>query len=287
MTIGWIGTGIMGLSMCSHLMNGGYKAVVYNRTAAKAQSLVDKGAKLCATPMDVAKQSDIIFTMVGYPKDVEEVYFGETGIFKGLSEGKIVVDMTTTKPSLAERIYEEAKKVGCEALDAPVSGGDSGAKNACLSIMVGGDQATLDKVMPLFKLMGKSIVLEGKAGAGQHTKMANQIQITGTMIGMSEALLYAKTAGLDLETMVATISKGAAGCHALDNLAPRVIKGDYNPGFIINHFIKDMGIALEEAKRMGIKLRGVELVESLYRKIQEEGHGADGTQALVKALGGF
>lgn len=287
MTIGWIGTGIMGLSMCSHLMDGGYEAVVYNRTAAKAQALVDKGAKLAASPREVASACDVVFTMVGYPSDVEEVYFGENGIFKGIRKGSIVVDMTTTKPSLAERIYAKAQEIGCEALDAPVSGGDSGARNACLSIMVGGDQSTLDKVMPMLKLMGTSIILEGAAGAGQHTKMANQIQITGTMIGMSEALLYAKKAGLDLKTMVDTISKGAAGCHALNNLAPRVIKGDYNPGFIINHFIKDMGIALEEAKRMGIELKGVELVESLYRKLQEAGGGAEGTQALVKALGEF
>lgn len=287
MRIGWIGTGIMGLSMCSHLMDGGNQATVYNRTAEKAQPLVQKGATLVDSPMKVAQNCDILFTMVGYPADVEEVYFGENGIFKGVRPGMILVDMTTTKPSLAVEIYNRAKTVGCEALDAPVSGGDSGARNACLSIMVGGDQSTLDKVMPLLKLMGTSIVLEGAAGAGQHTKMANQIQIAGTMIGMCEALVYAKKAGLDLQTMVDTIAKGAAGCHALNNLAPRVIKGDFKPGFIVNHFIKDMGIAIEESKRMGIRLQGTELVESLYRKLQQAGCGLDGTQALVKVLGEF
>lgn len=287
MRIGWIGTGIMGYSMCSHVMDGGHEAWVYNRTMSKAQGLLDKGAHEAASPMEVAEKADVIFTMVGYPQDVEEVYFGEKGIFKGLSAGKTVVDMTTTKPSLAVDIYNKAKEIGCFALDAPVSGGDSGARNATLSIMVGGEQEVLDRVLPLLKLMGTSIVLEGKAGAGQHTKMANQIQIAGTMIGMCEALVYSKAAGLDLQKMVDTISKGAAGCHALNNLAPRIIKGDYAPGFIINHFIKDMGIAIEESRRMGITLHGLELVESLYRKIQEQGGGLDGTQALVKVLGEF
>ena len=287
MNIGWIGTGIMGLSMCSHLIDGGHKAVVYNRTASKAKPLVDKGARMVSSPKEVAENSDVIFTMVGYPKDVQEVYFGENGIFSGLTSGKILVDMTTTKPSLAIDIYGKAKEAGCEALDAPVSGGDSGARNAKLSIMVGGDQETLDKVLPLLKLMGTSIVLEGKAGAGQHTKMANQIQIAGTMIGMCEALVYSKEAGLDLERMVNTIAKGAAGCFSLDNLAPRIIKGDFAPGFIVNHFIKDMGIAIEESHRMGISLPGLELVESLYEKLQQQGNGLDGTQALVKVLGDF
>ncbi len=287
MKIGWIGTGIMGLSMCGHLMDAGHSMVVYNRTREKAQSLLDRGAVFAASPKEVARQSEVIFTMVGYPKDVEHVYFGENGIFEGLEKGKILVDMTTTKPSLAVEIYDKAKAVGCEALDAPVSGGDSGARNACLSIMVGGDQSTLDKVLPLLKLMGTAIMLEGKAGAGQHTKMANQIQIAGSMIGMCEALVYSKAAGLDLQKMVDTISKGAAGCHALNNLAPRIIKGDYAPGFIVNHFIKDMGIAIEESHRMGIELKGLELVESIYRKLQEQGNGTDGTQALVKVLGDF
>jgi len=293
MKIGWIGTGIMGFSMCKHLIEGGNEAVVYNRTPSKANGLVQMGATLMQSPAAVAKNCDILFTMLGFPSDVEQVYFGKDGIFEGITSAKehntqsanILVDMTTTKPSLAVRIYEKAKEIGCESLDAPVSGGDSGAKNATLSIMVGGDASTLGKVQPLFELMGKSIILEGAAGAGQHTKMANQIQIAGTMIGMCEALAYSKDAGLDLEKMLATISKGAAGCHSLDNLAPRIIKGDYNPGFIVEHFVKDMKIALEESKKMGLQLKGLELVESMYEELCAKGYGKAGTQALVKVIG--
>ena len=312
MRIGWIGTGIMGSSMCKHLIEGGHSAVVYNRTRSKTDSLVALGAKYLSSPAEVAKASDVVFTMVGFPADVENVYFGEGGIFEGVSElvgagccgssagagvagitgvsaaggaGPILVDMTTTKPSLAVKIYKKAKEMGLEALDAPVSGGDSGARNASLSIMVGGDASTLAKVEPLFKLMGKSIVLEGPAGAGQHTKMANQIQIAGTMVGLCEALAYSKAAGLDLETMVATISKGAAGCFSLDSYAPRIIKGDYAPGFIVEHFVKDMKIAIEESHRMGLELKGLELVESMYEELCAKGYGRCGTQALVKVIG--
>ncbi len=292
MNIGWIGTGIMGTSMCKHLIEGGNHAVVYNRTKSKTTSLVALGATYVESPALVAQNCDVLFTMVGFPTDVEDVYFGKNGIFTGLEEAKassackpILVDMTTTKPSLAVKIYEKAKTIGCEALDAPVSGGDTGAKNATLSIMVGGDASSLAKVEPLFKLMGKSIVLEGKAGAGQHTKMANQIQIAGTMVGLCEALAYSKAAGLDLETMVATISKGAAGCFSLDSYAPRIIKGDYAPGFIVEHFVKDMKIAIEESHRMGLKLKGLELVESMYEELCKKGYGRCGTQALVKVIG--
>lgn len=292
MNIGWIGTGIMGTSMCKHLMEGGNRAVVYNRTKSKTDSLVTLGATYLESPALVVQNCDVLFTMVGFPPDVEEVYFGENGIFAGLEQAKssscckpILVDMTTTKPSLAVKIYEKAKSIGCEALDAPVSGGDSGARNATLSIMVGGDASTLAKVEPLFKLMGKSIVLEGSAGAGQHTKMANQILIAGTMVGLCEALAYSKKAGLDLETMVATISKGAAGCFSLDSYAPRIIKGDYAPGFIVDHFVKDMKIAIEESHRMGLKLKGLELVESMYEELSAKGYGKCGTQALVKVIG--
>lgn len=295
MKIGWIGTGIMGYSMCKHLMDAGNEAIVFNRTQSKAQGLVELGAKLAKTPAEVAKDCDVLFTMVGYPSDVEQVYFGKDGIFEGLEEARkkgedanaarILVDMTTTKPSLAVRIYEKSKEIGCESLDAPVSGGDSGARNATLSIMVGGDASTLEKVKPLFEVMGKSVLLEGPAGAGQHTKMANQIQIAGTMVGMCEALVYSKKAGLDLEKMVATIAKGAAGCHSLDNLAPRVIRGDYEPGFIVEHFIKDMKIALEESRRMGLELKGLELVEAMYEQLSGKGYAKAGTQALVKVIG--
>lgn len=295
MKIGWIGTGIMGYSMCKHLMDAGNETIVFNRTQSKAQGLVELGAKLAKTPAEVAKDCDVLFTMVGYPSDVEQVYFGKDGIFEGLEEARkkgedanaarILVDMTTTKPSLAVRIYEKSKEFGCESLDAPVSGGDSGARNATLSIMVGGDASTLEKVKPLFEIMGKSVLLEGPAGAGQHTKMANQIQIAGTMVGMCEALAYSKKAGLDLEKMVATIAKGAAGCHSLDNLAPRVIRGDYEPGFIVEHFIKDMKIALEESRRMGLELKGLELVEAMYEQLSGKGYAKAGTQALVKVIG--
>ncbi len=292
MNIGWIGTGIMGTSMCKHLMEGGNRAVVYNRTKSKTDSLVTLGATYVESPALVAQNCDVLFTMVGFPPDVEEVYFGQNGIFAGLEKANssssckpILVDMTTTKPSLAVKIYEKAKSIGCEALDAPVSGGDSGARNATLSIMIGGDASTLAKVEPLFQLMGKSIVLEGAAGAGQHTKMANQILIAGTMVGLCEALAYSQKAGLDLETMVATISKGAAGCFSLDSYAPRIIKGDYAPGFIVDHFVKDMKIAIEESHRMGLKLKGLELVESMYEELSAKGYGKCGTQALVKVIG--
>lgn len=293
MRIGWIGTGIMGFSMCRHLIEAGNEAVVFNRTPSKALGLVELGARMVQTPFEVAQNCEVLFTMVGYPKDVEEVYFGDEGVFKGIEaaheEGhgaaNILVDMTTTKPSLAVKIYEKARGIGCESLDAPVSGGDSGARNATLSIMVGGDASTLEKVQGLLETMGRSIVLEGGAGAGQHTKMANQIQIAGTMVGMCEALAYSKAAGLDLGKMVATISKGAAGCHSLDNLAPRIIDGDFKPGFIVEHFVKDMKIALDESRRMGIELKGLELVESMYEQLCALGYGKAGTQALVKVVG--
>lgn len=282
--IGWIGTGVMGRWMCHHLMAAGYNAVVYNRTAAKAQPLVEEGATLAGTPREVAMKSDIIFTMVGFPTDVEECYFGTEGLFSGAKPGKIFVDMTTTKPSLAIRINGKARELGCDSIDAPVSGGDVGAREARLSIMAGGVKDTYETVLPFFNIMGKASVLEGGPGAGQHTKMANQITIAGTMIGVCEALLYARKAGLDLDTMVGTISKGAAGCWTLDNLAPRIIKGNYAPGFFIDHFVKDMGIALEEAQKMQLSLPGLALVNQLYVALQGTGNGRNGTQALVLAL---
>lgn len=282
--IGWIGTGVMGRWMCHHLIAAGYQAVVYNRTISKTRPLIEEGAILAKDSCEVAQKSDIIFTMVGFPSDVEECYFGADGIFAGAKPGSIFVDMTTTKPSLAIMINEKAKQIGCDSIDAPVSGGDVGAREAKLSIMAGGSQETYEAVLPFFNIMGKSVVLEGGPGAGQHTKMANQITIAGTMIGVCESLLYAHKAGLDLNTMVGTISKGAAGCWTLDNLAPRIIKGDYAPGFFIDHFVKDMGIALEEARRMHISLPGLALVNQLYVALQGTGNGKNGTQALVLAL---
>ena len=282
--IGWIGTGVMGSSMCMHLLNKGYKCTVFNRTKRKAKKLIDAGAEWAKTPREVTECSDVIFTIVGFPKDVREVYFGKRGILEGLQKGKILVDMTTTEPSLSEEIYKEAKKVGVSSIDAPVSGGDIGAKSGTLSIMVGGDKSAVTSVMPLFKLMGKNIVHQGGAGEGQHTKMCNQIMVSGLMIGMCETLLYGYKAGLDLNTMLSSISKGAAACWMLDNLAPRIVKRDFDPGFYVEHFIKDLGIALSEAKRMDISLPGLALVNQLYISTQAQGYGRNGQQALTLAL---
>lgn len=283
-TIGWIGTGVMGVSMCKHVMPLASRTVVYNRTKAKAQPLLDAGALWAENAAEVARQSDLIFTIVGYPQDVEETYFGPAGIFKEIKEGAIVVDMSTTKPSQALRIYAEAQKHGVGALDAPVSGGDVGARLGKLSIMVGGEEASFEAVRPYFETMGTSIKLQGGPGSGQHTKMTNQIVIAGTMIGVCEALVYGKRANLDLEKMIATISKGAAGCWSLDNLAPRILQDNYDPGFYIDYFVKDMGIALEEAAAMQIFMPGLALVRQLYITMQAVGEGKLGTQGLIRAL---
>ena len=284
--IGWIGTGVMGRWMCTHLQRAGYPVAVYNRTREKAQPLLEDGALWCDSPAEVTRNADIIFTIVGYPRDVEAVYFGQQGILGAASPGKVFVDMTTTKPSLAVQISERARSISCQALDAPVSGGDVGAREARLAIMVGGDRETFDAIYPLFKLMSRTenIVYEGAAGSGQHTKMCNQITISGTMIGMCEAMLYGYRAGLSIETMLKTISSGAAGCWSLDNLAPRIAAGNFNPGFFVEHFIKDMAIALEEAAAMDIALPGLALVHQMYLALKASGHGTSGTQALVLAL---
>lgn len=282
--IGWIGTGVMGVSMCGHIMSKGYATTVYNRTRAKAQPLLDKGAKWADSPKAVADQSDVIFSIVGFPPDVREVYLGKTGILSGAKSGCVVVDMTTTEPSLAKEIYAAAGAKGVHAVDAPVSGGDVGARNAALSIMVGGDKEVVEAIRPLFESMGKTIVHQGGAGSGQHAKMCNQIVIAGTMIGVCESLLYGYKAGLDLETMLSSISGGAAACWSLNNLAPRILKRNFDPGFFVEHFIKDMGIALDEAKRMGLSLPGLALVHQLYLAVQAQGHGKCGTHALMLAL---
>ena len=282
--IGWIGTGVMGRWMCQHIMDLGYQTNVYNRTPAKADSLISNGAIWGDSPQAIAEKSDVIFTIVGFPDDVRQVYFGENGILAGVRSGSVVVDMTTTEPSLALDVYEHAKTKGVFAIDAPVSGGDVGAKEARLAIMIGGDESAVQIVQPLFAAMGKNIVYQGAAGSGQHTKMCNQITIAGTMIGVCEALVYGAKAGLDLETMLSTISKGAAGCWSLDNLAPRVLKRDFNPGFFVEHFIKDMGIALAEAKQMKLSLPGLALVHQLYLAVEAKGNGRLGTQALTLAL---
>jgi len=282
--IGWVGTGVMGRWMCQHVMDLGYQMTVYNRTKAKADPLVDAGAAWADSPQAVAENSDVIFTIVGFPADVREVYFGENGILAGAKAGNIVVDMTTTEPSLALEIYQKGQVQGTSSIDAPVSGGDVGAREAKLAIMIGGDEQAVQTVQPLFEAMGQNIVYQGGAGAGQHTKMCNQITIAGTMVGVCEALVYGAKAGLDLEVMLSTISKGAAKCWSLDNLAPRVLKRDFDPGFFVEHFIKDMGIALAEAKQMNLSLPGLALVHQLYLAVQAQGHGRLGTQALMLAL---
>jgi 3-hydroxyisobutyrate dehydrogenase len=283
-SIGWIGTGVMGSSMCMHLIKKGYKTVVYNRTKQKAEKLIEAGSEWAESPKGVAQKSDVIFTIVGFPQDVRKVYFGDNGILKGLRKGSIVIDMTTTEPSLAQEIYSAAKTIGASALDAPVSGGDVGARDGELSIMAGGDKDVFEVVFPIFELMGKNIVYQGGAGLGQHTKMCNQIMAAALMIGMCETLLYSYKAGLDPETMLMSVGRGAAACWMLDNLAPRVLKRDFSPGFYVEHFIKDMGIALKEAERMNLVLPGLSLVRQLYLAAKAQGHGRLGTQALILAL---
>ena len=275
---------MMGLSMCGHVLAKGYPVTVSTRTKSRAQPLLDKGAAWADTPAQVGAKADIVFTIVGFPSDVREVYFGGEGLLPGARAGHIFVDMTTTEPQIAKEIDEAARRKGAAGIDAPVSGGDVGARNATLSIMIGGDTAAIEKTRPLFEAMGKRIMVQGGAGAGQHTKMSNQIVIAGTMVGVCESLLYAYKAGLSLEQMVECIRGGAAACWALDNLAPRVIKRDFAPGFFVEHFIKDMGIALAEADRMNIALPGLALVHQLYVGLRAQGDGKRGTQALMLAL---
>ena len=283
-TLGWIGTGVMGDAMLGRLQEAGYASTVYTRTQEKAQSRLEAGAQWADSPRAVAEQADVIFTIVGFPDDVREVYFAEEGLLSGAKEGAILVDMTTTEPSLAVEIYQKAQAQQVHTIDAPVSGGDVGAKNGGLSIMVGGEKAAVDAVMPLLEVMGKNIVYQGDAGSGQHTKMCNQITIAGTMIGVCESLLYGYRAGLDLPTMLRSISGGAAACWTLDTLAPRIVQRNFDPGFYVEHFIKDMGIALQEANRMGLAMPGLALVKQLYEAVKAQGYGKLGTHALMLAL---
>jgi 3-hydroxyisobutyrate dehydrogenase len=287
LTIGWIGTGVMGRSMAGHLLDAGCQVVVFNRSPEKTRELAARGAKTAASPAEVARLSDIVFTMVGYPSDVREVVLGEGGgggLLANLRQGGVLVDMTTSEPSLAIEIAEAARAKGLGALDAPVSGGDIGARNAALSIMVGGDTAAYQRVLPLFQRLGKTIVHQGGPGSGQHTKMVNQILIASGMIGVCEALLYAEKAGLDVTSVLESVSSGAAGSWSLSNLAPRIVGGDFAPGFYVEHFIKDMGIALAEARRMKLALPGLALVSQLYNAVAAQGHTRSGTQALILAL---
>jgi 3-hydroxyisobutyrate dehydrogenase len=285
--IGWIGTGVMGRWMCEHAMSKGFAATVYNRSRDKAQPLLDQGAKFADTPKRVAESSDVVFAIVGFPKDVREVFLGADGALAGSKPGTILVDMTTSEPGLAVEIYEAAKGKGVHALDAPVSGGDVGAKNAALSIMIGGDKAAVDAVTPIFEAMGKTIVHQGPAGSGQHTKMVNQILISSNMIAVCEALLYGHKAGLNLETVFKSVSVGAAGSKALEVLGPRMLRRDFEPGFYVEHFIKDLGIALAEAEKMNLSLPGVGLAKQLYEAVRAQGYGRKGTQALLLALEGL
>ena len=284
--IGWIGTGVMGRWMCGHALTKGYQATIYNRSKDKpdVKALLDQGATWADTPKAVAAQSDVVFAIVGFPKDVRDVFLGTQGALAGSKGGTILVDMTTSEPTLAREIYDAAKAKGVYSLDAPVSGGDVGAKNAALSIMIGGDKDVVDAVAPIFECMGKTIIHQGPAGSGQHTKMVNQILIASNMVAVCEGLLYGYKAGLDLETVFKSVSVGAAGSKALEVLGPRIMSRNFEPGFYVEHFIKDMGIALDEAKRMNLALPGLALANQLYLAVQAQGWGRKGTQALLLAL---
>jgi len=280
--IGFIGLGIMGRSMAGHLQRAGHHLHLYNRSRSGAETLLAAGATWHGTPGDVAANSDIVITMVGYPADVEAIYLGAGGLVERARAGALLIDMTTSSPELAERIAASAVLRGAQALDAPVSGGDIGARDAKLSIMVGGAQAAFDQALPVLRLMGASVVLQGGPGSGQHTKMCNQIVIASTMLGVCEGLAYAQRSGLDPQTVLSSISGGAAGSFLLTHMAPRMLKGDFTAGFFTEHFIKDMGIALHEAQRMQLDLPGLALAKRLYDQLAAQGHGRDGTQVLFQ-----
>jgi 3-hydroxyisobutyrate dehydrogenase len=282
--LGWIGTGVMGSSMCGHLIDKGFAMTVYNRTRSRTDPLLAKGARWADSPKAVAEAADVVFTIVGYPSDVREVTLGAGGTLAGAKAGSVLVDMTTSEPKLAEEIAAAAAAKGVHSVDAPVSGGDIGAREARLSIMIGGEAEVVNALAPCWEAMGKTIVRQGGPGAGQHTKMANQILIATNMIGVCESLLYSYRAGLDLPTVLQSVSPGAAGSWSLSNLGPRIIANNFDPGFYVEHFIKDMGIALNEAKRMGLALPGLALAHQLYVALAAQGHSRDGTHALELAL---
>lgn len=280
--IGFIGTGVMGSSMIRHLLNAGYPVHVYNRTKSRADAVIAEGAKWCDTPADVTAQADIIITIVGYPTDVEETYFGDAGIFSQADDHHILIDMTTSTPTLAEKIYAFGKEKGIRTLDAPVSGGDKGAQNGTLTTMVGGDEETFDAAKDVLSVFSSKVMLQGPAGSGQHTKMANQIMVAGTMTGMTELLVYSKAAGLDLERVIEQVGSGSAANWSLTNYGPRILKEDYTAGFFVKHFVKDLKIALDEAEKMGIDLPATRQASLLYAQLADKGFADDGTQALVK-----
>ena len=280
--IAFVGTGVMGSSIVKHLLKAGHEVTVYTRTKSKAQQLIDLGATWADTPAQASVDKDIIFTMVGYPQDVEEVYCGKDSIFDTAKKGAVVVDMTTSEPTLAKKLYNIALKKGIHSVDAPVSGGDIGAQNGTLSIMIGGDSSVVESIRPIFETFGTNVVYQGEAGAGQHTKMCNQIAIAAGMIGVCESIFYGLKAGLKMEDVLQSFSSGAAGSWSLSNLAPRVLQGNLEPGFYIKHFIKDMKIALDEAEQMNIQLPGLQLAKKMYDTLLEQGYGEKGTQALIK-----
>jgi 3-hydroxyisobutyrate dehydrogenase len=282
--LGWIGTGVMGSSMCGHLLAKGYAVTVFNRSKSRAEALLAKGAHWADSPKAVAAASDMVFTIVGFPSDVRSVVLGEDGTLAGSRPGTVLVDMTTSEPSLAEEIAKAAAARGVASIDAPVSGGDVGAREARLSIMIGGDKSVVEAVMPCFETLGKTIIHQGGPGAGQHTKAVNQVLIASNMIGVCEALLYGYRAGLDLETVMKSVASGAAGSWSLSNLGPRIIAGNFDPGFFVEHFIKDMGIALAESKRMQLAMPGLALAHQLYISLAAQGHARSGTHALELVL---
>ena len=283
-SIGWIGTGVMGNAMCGHLIDAGHTVYVYNRTRDKAGNLMERGARWCPSPKTVAESAEVIFSIVGYPSDVQEVILSAEGALAGAKTGAVIVDMSTSSPDLARRIHERAHQKGVAALDAPVSGGDIGAREATLAIMVGGDLAAYDRVLPLFNRMGRHIAYMGGPGAGQHTKMCNQILIAGTMIGVVESLLYAHRAGMAQHAIIDVIGQGAASSWAINHIGRRIADGNFDPGFFVKHFVKDMGIALDEARRMNLSLPGLALVNQFYVAAMAQGEENLGTQALYRVL---
>ncbi|MBX3470903.1 MAG: NAD(P)-dependent oxidoreductase [Planctomycetes bacterium] len=282
--VGWVGVGVMGRSMAGHVLAGGYPLVVHTRTKERAADLLARGATWAEDPREVAERSDVVFVIVGLPEEVRSVVLGERGVLAGARPGGVVVDMSTSAPALAREVAAAAAARGVHALDAPVSGGDVGAREARLSIMIGGDADVTAALRPLWECMGRTFVHQGGPGAGQHTKMVNQVLIAGGMIGLCEALLYAHRAGLDAERVLASVSSGAAGSWSLTHYAPRILRGDFAPGFLVEHFIKDLGIALDEARRLGLSLPGLALAEQLYLAAEAQGLGRRGTHALQLAL---
>lgn len=283
-TVGWLGTGVMGLSMANHLLNEGLSLTLFTRTRSKAEPLLAKGAHWADSPSELAQRSDFVFSMLGYPHDVEEIYCGENGVLAGCRPHSVLVDMTTSSPSLAVRISEMAVGRSCHLLDAPVSGGDIGAKNGTLAIMCGGEKETFERALPFLRVMGDKIELFGSSGSGQRVKMANQILIASTMVGTVEALLYAERAKLDPSRVIGLIGQGAAGCWSINQLGPRMVESDWEPGFFVKHFVKDMGIALEDSKQMGLELKGLALASEFYERVEKEGFSEKGTQILLKVL---